>query len=113
MGLKPKSIVTHVAACRSRSVAVTDNNEVYEWGYLDGEEERPQFDLALQLPFGKVKQIAAGLAHNLFLMQDGSCYMCGNLAQYGETFLDTKISYKLLNLNADLDHYEGKKVKFV
>ena len=33
---KPKQI-THVAACRSRSVAVSDEGQVFVWGYLGDE----------------------------------------------------------------------------
>lgn len=39
--------------------------------------------------------------------------MSGEVAQSGETFMDTKISHKVLNLNDDLYHYEKIKVKFV
>ena len=68
--------VTNVAACRSRSVAVLCNNEVYEWGYIP---DKKQFSCVYQLPEGKVTQVEIGLSFNMFLMSDGDVWMSGEI----------------------------------
>jgi alpha-tubulin suppressor-like RCC1 family protein len=64
------------------------------------------------LPGGKVKQVAIGLTFNMFLMEDGTAWMSGELAQGGETFMNTWIMDPLLNLNEDLYFYEKIDAKF-
>ena len=78
--------MTHVAACRSRSVAVLGNNEVYEWGYVDSGK---QFSCVYQLPEGKVSQVEIGLSFNMFLMDNGDVWMSGEIQQNGEIVMDT------------------------
>lgn len=40
--------ISLIAACRSRSVAITTENEVYEWGFTGS--DRQQFELLYELP---------------------------------------------------------------
>lgn len=53
-----------------------DSGEVYEWGYLGNEQS--QFEVVLTLP-SKLKQLEAGLNFNLYLMEDGTVYMSGEI----------------------------------
>jgi hypothetical protein len=54
-----------VAVCRSRSVAVMNDGEVYEWGYRESDGE--QFEMVYKIP-GKCVQAEAGLGFNIFLL---------------------------------------------
>jgi alpha-tubulin suppressor-like RCC1 family protein len=64
------------------------------------------------LPAGKLKQVAIGLTFNMFLMEDGTAIMSGELSQGGETFMNTWNTEPLLNLNEDLMFYEKIETKF-
>lgn len=92
---------------------MTDTNEVYEWGFLDG---RSQFEKLLELPVGQsVRQVAIGLEHNIFLMKSGQAYMSGAISQGRvdvEHFMDTMRSEILLDLNEQLLFYEQIDTKF-
>jgi alpha-tubulin suppressor-like RCC1 family protein len=69
---KPK-YVTHVAVCRSRSLAVMNDGEVYEWGYLDNDEAK-QFEAVYRVP-GKCVKVQAGLTFNVFLLKTGEVWL--------------------------------------
>ena len=109
MKMKPQ-YVTHVAACRSRSVAVLCNNDVYEWGYVS---DKKQFDLVYQLPQGKVIQVEIGLTFNMFLMSDCNVFMSGQIEQNGETVMNTEYYGLLINLKERLFENDKIEAKFV
>ena len=104
--MKPDVQISHVAACRSRSVAVSnDSGDVYEWGYLGNDRgAESQFEVSLTLP-SKLKHVEAGLNFNLYLMEDGKVFVSGEIYQDGETIMNT-FNYgdgkKLVNLTDSL-----------
>ena len=63
-----------VAARRSRSIAITNDNEVYEWGFVGS--DGTQFTKLYDLP-GNCIQVECGLEFNLFLLEGGHLYMSG------------------------------------
>ena len=58
-----------VAACRARSVAVTTDNEVYEWGFTGSEGEQFQ-RIVEELP-EEIVDVKLGLEFNLYLAKSG------------------------------------------
>lgn len=70
-----------VAACRARSLAITTENQVYEWGFnADGDE---QFNVIhAELPEEMV-DVKMGLQFNMFLTKDGEVYASGIISQEG------------------------------
>ena len=74
-----------MAARRSRSIAVCQDGSVYEWGFVGSDND--QFH---KLPFtlpGKCKDVQIGIEFNLFLLEDGSLYMFGQITQEGMNVL--------------------------
>ena len=74
--------MSKICARRSRSLAVTQFNDVYEWGFLgsdvlDGSySEVDQFNKLYLLP-GKCQAVEIGLEFNLFLLENGAVYLGG------------------------------------
>lgn len=91
--------ISKIAARRSRSLAVTESNEVYEWGFVGSENE--QFTKICELPM-KCLQVEIGLEFNLFLLEDGSVHMSGAITQEGYNVLNT--FGKLINLSDRMDN---------
>lgn len=109
--------ITHIAACKQRSVAVSNETlEVFEWGYLyDAREEsqsESQFRSTCKLP-GPVKQIEIGLEFNLFLLEDGSVWFQGQITHGAQTIV-TSAGEKsgLLNLSSMLKSNMATEAKF-
>ena len=96
-----KKKIKNIAARRSRSLAITSENEVYEWGFVGS--EGTQFKKIVDLP-GPCKDVQIGLEFNLFLLEDGSVYMFGAITQEGMNVLQT--FDKLICIT------EGMSVKF-
>lgn len=86
--------VSKVAARRSRSIAITTENRVYEWGFVGS--EGMQFKKLFNLPEECI-QVEIGLEFNLFLLKNGSVYMSGAITQEGANVLNTFDA--LINLN--------------
>ena len=66
-----RKTVKLVAACRARSIAVTSDNEVYEWGFTGSEGE-----LFHELPEEMI-DVKLGLEFNLFLAKSGTLWISG------------------------------------
>ena len=66
--------ITKIAARRSRSIAITTENKVYEWGFVG--EDGIQFKKLFNLP-DECIQVEIGLEFNLFLLKNGAVYMSG------------------------------------
>ena len=81
-----KKKVTHLSACRSRSIAVTSDNQVFEWGFTGSDGEQFQQLHQLEEP---VKEVRIGLEFNLFLGQSGTLWYSGAITQEGENVVDT------------------------
>jgi alpha-tubulin suppressor-like RCC1 family protein len=64
-----------VAACRARSIAVTSDNEVYEWGFTGSEGQQFQL-LHDQLP-EEIVDVKLGTEFNLFLAKSGTLWVSG------------------------------------
>jgi len=75
-----------VAAKRSRSIAVSVDHSVYQWGFVG--EEGHQFMKLCTLP-GPCKQVEIGLEFNLFLLENGDLFYFGTITQEGEDVLDS------------------------
>ena len=76
-----------VAACRARSIAITAENEVYEWGFTGSEGEQYQ-RVVEELP-EEIIDIKLGLEFNLFLAKSGQVWVQGEITQEGENVLNT------------------------
>jgi len=63
-----------VSACRSRSIAVTTDNEVYEWGFTGSEGS--QFQKLFDLP-QDVVDVQLGTEFNLYLDRQGTVWVSG------------------------------------
>jgi len=66
--------VVKIAARRSRSLAITDTNDVYEWGFVGSDSM--QFKKLFTLP-GPCKEVEIGLEFNIFILENGSVYFSG------------------------------------
>eukprot|EP00347_Sterkiella_histriomuscorum_P023980 403332724 len=97
-----------IAACRSRSIAVTAENEVYEWGFTG--EEGQQFQKLYDLP-EDVQEIALGTEFNMFLTKNGNIWMSGEISQEGENVVNTWTG--LINLSERMTAQERVKFKKV
>ena len=75
-----------IAARRSRSIAITTENKVYEWGFVgdDGMQFRKLFNLPEEC-----LQVEIGLEFNLFLLKDGQVYFSGVITQEGASVLES------------------------
>ncbi len=78
--------MTHVAACRARSIAVTADRDVFEWGFTGSDGEQFQQLHTLEEP---VKELRLGLEFNLFLSETGTVWYSGAITQEGENVVDT------------------------
>lgn len=54
-------------------MAITSDNEVYEWGFTGGEGE--QFQLIVESLPEEIKDVKLGLSFNLFLGVSGHLYV--------------------------------------
>lgn len=100
-----RKTVKLVAACRARSIAVTSDNEVYEWGFTGSEGE--QFQLLHELPEEMI-DVKLGLEFNLFLAKSGTLWISGAITQEGENVVNTFGG--LINLSNRMP--EEERVKF-
>ena len=76
--------ITHVAICRSRTIAISNySREVYEWGYRIGEKYGTHFEMLYTLP-GKCVEAQAGLEFSIYLLEDGSVWISGQISQGAE-----------------------------
>lgn len=88
-----------IAACRSRSIAITLEGEVYEWGFLGTTYEdktRQQFELVHTLP-EKAVSVKLGLEFNLYLSNQGNVWIYGAISQEGSNVINTW--GQLINMN--------------
>lgn len=100
IGKKPKL----VSACRSRSVALTEDGKVYEWGFVGSEKK--QFNILHDFSqdssdknkeeVDEIIDIKCGLEFTLFLSKNGKAYIIGAISQIGEYVFE---SQDLLPLN--------------
>ena len=95
--------ISKIAARRSRSLAVTQFNDVYEWGFLGSDvdqegacSEIDQFRKLYLLP-GKCKAVEIGLEFNLFLLENGAVYLGGLISQEGIAIVNTGTSLQVMN----------------
>jgi len=89
--------ISKIAARRSRSIAITTENKVYEWGFVGS--DGMQFAKLFNLP-QECLQVEIGLEFNLFLLKDGTVHMSGAITQEGANVLNT--FDKLVDLNAKM-----------
>lgn len=97
--------VTKIAACRSRSVAITSELEVYEWGFTGS--DRSQFEKLYDLP-EEALDVKLGLEFNLYLLKSGEVWISGAITQEGENVVNTYGG--LINLTSRMP--EKERVKF-
>ena len=87
-----------VGACRSRSVALTEDGSVYEWGFVGSEFE--QFhkihDINEVLKASdngsddEIIDIKCGLQFNIFLSKNGQAWISGWISQIGEFVFESE-----------------------
>ncbi len=76
-----------VAACRARSIAVTTDSQVFEWGFTGSEGE--QFQVIHDSLPEEMIDVKLGLGFNLFLAKGGNVYISGEITQEGENVVNT------------------------
>ena len=83
--------ISLVAICRSRSIAVSNHSqEVFEWGYRIGDRYGVHFEVVYNLP-GRCIEVQAGLEFNMFLLEDGTVWISGQISQ------DTDVVFSAAN----------------
>jgi hypothetical protein len=89
--------IDKIAARRSRSVAVSTENKVYEWGFVGSDGE--QFNNKLTLP-APCLQVEIGLEFDLYLLADGTLHMAGLITQEGNSVISA--STGVLDLSSQM-----------
>ena len=95
-----------VSACRSRSVALTEDGKVYEWGFLGSDKK--QFHLlhdfsqdtetdadGNETPWDII-DIKCGPEYTMFLNKNGKAWIIGTISQIGEYVFESE---ELVSLN--------------
>ena len=83
-----------VSACRSRSVCMTEDGKVYEWGFV-GSEKR-QFNILhdfsqtdSEVPV-EIIDIKCGLEYTIFLSKNGKVFIIGTISQVGNIIFESE-----------------------
>lgn len=104
--------IQKIAARRSRSIAISNDDEVFEWGFVGSDlegSEHQQFRKLCRLP-GKCKQVEIGLEFNLFLLENGTVYIYGAITQEGMNVINT--FDELVCLNDRMQERAGSSANF-
>ena len=97
--LRPKVVpffigkrVKIVAASRSRSMAVTEDNEIFEWGFSESDQfsQFASFD-------EEVADVKLGSTFTLILTESGKVWFKGEITQEGSRVIDSYGELQCLN----------------